>query len=115
MICWFHYLKLKQDYILHYNEDIKIMTSVLDVTISSEILKRHFAKELNSIIFELSDLSAMNIPLCATREDIIITNKETKNTCRFTYTHADTDATQEDVYGWNYIGDNGVTLLLIND
>jgi len=33
MICWFHYLKLKQDYILHYNEDIKIMTSVLDVTI----------------------------------------------------------------------------------
>ena len=46
------------------------------------------------------------------RNAFIIKNISTKNSKEFRFVKADTDSSQEDIYGWNYMSNDGIKLLI---
>ena len=46
---------------------------------------------------------------------IILENPKTMNTREFKFTKCDMDGSHEDIYGWNFISNDGIELLIIND
>lgn len=84
------------------------------IRINSKTFVRYWQKENNCIAFELSDLECMGI-FVAPANSIIVENTTSGQSRKFDFTHSDTDASNEDIYGWNYESKDGIKLLLIND
>lgn len=91
--------------------------------VTKEIMKRGWAKELNSLIWEVSDLDGrfdLNaddfVEMIKSRSNakvVEVVNVDTEKSKVFRFTHR--DESDEDIYGWNYVAEDGLKLLLIND
>jgi len=83
--------------------------------VNIDIEPRFYDKATKTFSFELSD-----VPDAVPARIVFLRNPKTGGKVMFAHTHTDTDATDEDVYGWNYESvqtspKGKYKLLMIND
>ena len=62
------------------------------------------------------EISALSKHLVINENSIIqVLSAKTGNSEVFTFTHKDMDASHEDIYGWNFVSNSGIKLLIVND
>lgn len=77
----------------------------------------HYSEDTNCFVAEISELGCNLLSYSKTPGEtkIKLINPKTNNNRIFEFSHADTDATDEDIYGWNYKSNDDIKLLIIND
>lgn len=79
-------------------------------TLSTDYL--HYNKATRTFSTELSDIPTRFVP----SNVVYIKNPKSGVTKAYKFTHKDTDASNEDVYGWHYHNiETNTDLLIIND
>lgn len=91
--------------------------------VTKELMKVGWQKNHNSLVWEMSEINDCFtldaddfVKMIKTRsqtDEIEVINKDTGNFKVFHHSH--NDVVENEIQGYNYVSDNGMKLLLIND